>query len=78
MTSTGDLNDIATGPDGNLWFTDAGSNEIGRITTTGAITKFAVPTAASGVHGIIAGRTATSGSPKTSPTSSPRSPPPAW
>ena len=55
VTSTGNLLDIATGPDGNLWFTDAGSNEIGRITTTGAITKFPVPTAASGVHGIIAG-----------------------
>jgi streptogramin lyase len=55
VMSTGNLLDIAAGPDGNLWFTDAGSNEIGRITTTGAITKFPVPTAASGVHGIIAG-----------------------
>jgi streptogramin lyase len=73
----GNLLDIAAGPDGNLWFTDAGSNEIGRITTTGAITKFPVPTAASGVHGIIAGPTATCGSPRTSPASSPRSPPPA-
>ena len=47
------MNDIAVGPDGNLWFTDAGQNEIGRITTAGAITKFPVPTAASGVFGII-------------------------
>jgi hypothetical protein len=54
MTS-GHLNDIAVGPDGNLWFTDAGQNEIGRITTAGVITKFGVPTPASGVHGIIAG-----------------------
>jgi virginiamycin B lyase len=54
MTS-GHLNDIAVGPDGNLWFTDAGQNEIGRITTAGVITKFGVPTANSGVHGIIAG-----------------------
>jgi streptogramin lyase len=54
VTSAGDLNDIATGPDGNIWFTDAGSNEIGRVTPGGMITKFAVPTTASGVHGIIA------------------------
>ena len=33
VTSSGNLLDIAVGPDGNLWFTDAGSNEIGRITT---------------------------------------------
>jgi virginiamycin B lyase len=55
VMSSGNLLDIAAGPDGNLWFTDAGSNEIGRITTAGAITKFPVPTASSGVHGIIAG-----------------------
>jgi streptogramin lyase len=55
VTTSGNLNDIASGPDGNLWFTDAGNNQIGRITPAGAITKFAVPTAASGVHGIIAG-----------------------
>jgi virginiamycin B lyase len=55
VTTTGHLHDIAAGPDGNLWFTDAGSNAIGRITTAGAITKFPVPTAASGVHGIAAG-----------------------
>jgi streptogramin lyase len=54
VTTGGNLLDIAVGPDGNLWFTDAGNNEIGRVTTAGAITKFAVPTAASGVHGIIA------------------------
>jgi streptogramin lyase len=55
VTSSGHLLDIATGPDGNLWFTDAGSNEIGRVTTAGAVTKFPVPSASSGVHGIIAG-----------------------
>jgi streptogramin lyase len=54
VMSPGHLNDIAVGPDGNLWFTDTGSNQIGRISTTGTIVKFAVPTAASGVHGIIA------------------------
>ena len=55
VSTPGELNDIASGPDGNLWFTDAGNNEIGRITPAGAVAKFAVPTAASGLHGIIAG-----------------------
>jgi streptogramin lyase len=37
--------DITVGPDGNLWFAEAGYavNQIGRITTGGAITEFAVP-----------------------------------
>src|SRR5262249_4539280 len=51
----GDLNDIVAGPDGNLWFTDAGRNEIGRITTSGAVTKFPGPTAASRPGGVAAG-----------------------
>jgi streptogramin lyase len=54
VATGGDLLDIAVGPDGNLWFTDAGRNEIGRITTAGVITKFAVPSTAAGVHGITA------------------------
>src|SRR5258707_5139054 len=29
-----------TGPDGALWFTEFGTNKIGRIATTGAITEF--------------------------------------
>lgn len=33
--------DITTGPDGALWFTDAGLEEIGRITVTGQITEYA-------------------------------------
>ena len=34
---------LALGPDGNLWFTEYGSNKIGRITPAGVITEFAVP-----------------------------------
>jgi streptogramin lyase/pimeloyl-ACP methyl ester carboxylesterase len=45
---------IASGPDGNLWFTEYGSNKIGRITTTGVITEFA-PTASSSPWGIASG-----------------------
>jgi streptogramin lyase len=33
---------LATGPDGNVWFTDKGGY-IGRITPTGALTQFPVP-----------------------------------
>jgi virginiamycin B lyase len=36
---------ITAGPDGALWFTEAGANKIGRITTTGRITEYPVPTA---------------------------------
>ncbi len=45
---------IAAGPDGALWFTDA-SRGIGRITTTGAITLYPVPTQSSQPWGIVAG-----------------------
>ena len=31
---------IAAGPDGALWFTESGSNKIGRITTAGVITEY--------------------------------------
>src|SRR5258708_4556113 len=36
--------DITAGPDGNLWFTEQNGNQIGRITTAGAITEFSLPT----------------------------------
>jgi streptogramin lyase len=38
-----------------LWFTEASGNQIGRITTTGTITEFAIPTANSQPVGITAG-----------------------
>ncbi|HEX6688504.1 MAG TPA: hypothetical protein VF085_07545 [Solirubrobacterales bacterium] len=44
--STGSYNlpwDIAAGPDGNMWFTDHDGSAIGRITTSGSITEFALP-----------------------------------
>ena len=36
---------IATGSDGNLWFTDGINDKVGKITPTGAITEFPVPIA---------------------------------
>jgi virginiamycin B lyase len=34
---------ITTGPDGNLWFTDSGNNQIDRVTPQGQITPFTLP-----------------------------------
>lgn len=35
---------ITVGPDGNLWFTESGSDKIGRITTTGVVNgEYAIP-----------------------------------
>ena len=46
---------ITAGPDGNLWFTEGGGNNIGRITPAGAITEFPVPTARPSTEGITPG-----------------------
>src|SRR5438132_88189 len=46
---------IAAGPDGALWFTDPTPNKIGRITTSGHVTLFPVPTAAANAYFIAAG-----------------------
>src|SRR5438093_745746 len=46
---------ITAGPDGNLWFTEANGNKIGRITTGGVITEYPVPTAGSAPLGIASG-----------------------
>jgi virginiamycin B lyase len=43
------------GPDGNLWFTENTANKIGRITISGAVTEFPIPTVNSGPFGITAG-----------------------
>jgi virginiamycin B lyase len=52
-TPNANLTDITVGPDGDLWFTEAGSNMIGRMTTGGSIVaEYAVPP--------IAGQIATS------------------
>jgi streptogramin lyase len=46
---------ITSGPDGALWFTEAYGNKIGRITTSGTISEYAVPTSGSSPEGIAAG-----------------------
>jgi streptogramin lyase len=47
---------ITTGHDGNVWFTEWLGNRVGRITPSGAITEFPIPTAQSRPYGITAGR----------------------
>ncbi len=46
---------ITTGPDGALWFTEQMSSKIGRITTSGSITSYPVPSAGSQPWGITTG-----------------------
>jgi streptogramin lyase len=46
---------ITAGPDGNLWFAENATNQIGRITPTGTITEFPITTSGSDPAGIVAG-----------------------
>ena len=47
---------IAVGPDGNIWFTDEGANAVGRVSSSGALVEFPIPTAsAAPATGIAAG-----------------------
>ena len=54
LTPNSGPNRIAAGPDGNLWFTQ-NVGGIGRITPTGDITEFAIPSPNSGPVEIAAG-----------------------
>jgi virginiamycin B lyase len=64
-STLGDPWEITLGPDGNLWFTEIGDYfnpdnpanvaNIGRITPSGVITEFPVPTKASAPNGITVG-----------------------
>ena len=47
--------DIVVGPDGNLWFTENGTDGIGRITPGGVITEFHTPSADSYPLGLTVG-----------------------
>jgi|GEM_PF-1103791 len=46
---------ITAGPDGNMWFTANGTNDIDRLTPTGELTTFHVPTQKADPWGIAAG-----------------------
>src|SRR5215510_15867452 len=46
---------ITLGPDGNMWFTEASANQIGRIDPKGNITEFVIPQSFSAPVDIVAG-----------------------
>lgn len=48
-------NDIALGPDGAIWFTDFGTNQVGRMTLSGAVTEYPIPAAFVGPRSITVG-----------------------
>jgi virginiamycin B lyase len=50
---------ITAGPDSNLWFIEPASNAIGRITTSGVVTEYTLPTTSgqtsTGLYSIVTG-----------------------
>src|SRR5689334_10280839 len=46
---------ITAGPDGNLWFTENATNQVGRITPSGSVQEFPIPTSGSDPAGITVG-----------------------
>ncbi|HET8846955.1 MAG TPA: Virginiamycin B lyase, partial [Ktedonobacteraceae bacterium] len=46
---------ITKGPDGALWFTEAASSRIGRITAQGAVTEYSLPTPSAAPTSITVG-----------------------
>lgn len=55
VTASSQPASITRGSDGNLWFTEHGANNIGRITPAGIVTEFPLPTATSLPVGITSG-----------------------
>jgi hypothetical protein len=47
--------DAVAGPDGAMWFTDPQDNLIGRMTASGGLTTYPIPTADSGANIIVVG-----------------------
>jgi streptogramin lyase len=46
---------IASGPDGNLWFTERYANQVGVLAPSGAIKEFPLPTSGAGPLGVTSG-----------------------
>ncbi len=55
LAAGGSPHSIIAGPDGNIWFVERDANQIGRITPSGQVTQFPIPTAASRPLAITAG-----------------------
>jgi virginiamycin B lyase len=54
-TANGGPASIVTGADGALWFTENNADQIGRVTTSGAVSEYRVPTTSAAPNGIAAG-----------------------
>ena len=54
-TASGEPTGISKGPDGNLWFTEMQSGQIGRSTLTGAMTEFPLNNSGAGPSAIAIG-----------------------
>ena len=54
-TANSEPEGITLGPDGNMWFTEAAANQIGRIDLKGNITEFVVPQPLSSPVDIVSG-----------------------
>src|SRR5262245_47930815 len=44
---------ITAGPDGNIWFVENSTNKVAKITPTGTVTEYAIPTANAGAYDIV-------------------------
>jgi len=55
LTAAGLPNEIVTGPDGNLWFTERSGAVVGRITPAGVVTEFPIADPDPRPEGIAAG-----------------------
>jgi streptogramin lyase len=54
-TANSNPQNITSGPDGNLWFTEFNGEKIGKITPSGTITEYAIPTSNANPYGITSG-----------------------
>jgi RHS repeat-associated protein len=54
-TANAAAKEITLGPDGNLWFTELGASQIGRLTPSGSFSEWATPTGSSSPWYIAAG-----------------------
>ena len=55
LTAKSSPGTITLGPDGAMWFTEEGRNRIGRLTPTGSLSEFLIPTAQATPGGITVG-----------------------
>jgi virginiamycin B lyase len=55
IANTTGLTGLVFGPDNAFWFLDAGNNAVGRMTLSGAVTEYPIPTANSAPQNIAVG-----------------------